>query len=74
MLNVLGSVLAGLIAVIATFGTDPGFGALPPAFVAVPAVLVVTYLRIVELLKQRSYRVSGWQATVSSSEQNGRRH
>lgn len=64
ILSVLGSVLAGLIVIFTPFGRNIGFGELPPAFFAVLVVLVVTYLGIVQLFKQRFYRVSGWRANV----------
>jgi Mg2+-importing ATPase len=63
MLSVAGSILAGLIVVLAPFGQDLGFGALPPTFFVVLVLLVVTYLVLVQLLKRRLYAVSGWAAT-----------
>jgi Mg2+-importing ATPase len=61
VLSVAGSVLAGLVLVVAPFGRDLGFGSLPLSFFGVLVVLVVTYLAVVQVFKQRFYRVSGWQ-------------
>jgi Mg2+-importing ATPase len=63
VLSVVGSIVAGLVVIIAPFGSDLGFGSLPPSFFAVLAILVATYLGLVQLFKRRFYRVSGWQAT-----------
>jgi P-type Mg2+ transporter len=58
VLSVLGSVLAGLAVVVGPFGRDLGFDALPPAYFLALALLVVTYLGLVQLFKRRFYRVS----------------
>jgi len=64
VLSVFGSILAGLIIIMAPIGRDLGFGALPPAFYGVLVLMVGTYLALVQLLKRRFYQVSGWQATA----------
>jgi len=64
ILSVAGSLLAGLIVIMSPFGRALDFGPLPPAFFAVLVLLTLTYLGIVQLFKQRFYRVSGWQASA----------
>jgi Mg2+-importing ATPase len=60
--SVFGSVLAGLVLVLSPLGRDIGFAVPPPSFFAVLVVLVVTYLALVQVFKQRFFRSSGWAA------------
>jgi P-type Mg2+ transporter len=62
MVTVFGGVAAGLVVVLSPLGALLGFGALPPAFFAALAVMVVTYLAIVEIVKRRAYAASNWRA------------
>jgi Mg2+-importing ATPase len=55
--SVLGGVLVGLIVVLTPLGASIGFAPLPPLFFVVLALMVVTYLGIVEWLKKPFYRV-----------------
>ena len=63
MLTVFGGVLAGLVIVISPLGGLLGFAPLPAAFFVVLALMVVTYLAIVQLVKGRLYGLGGWRAT-----------
>jgi Mg2+-importing ATPase len=60
--SVFGSVLAGLALVLSPLGRDIGFVAPPPPFFVVLAVMVVTYLGLVQVFKRHFYQTSGWQA------------
>ncbi len=63
MASVFGSILAGLALVLSPLGRDIGFVAPPPPpFFVVLAVMVVTYLGLVQVFKRHFYQTSGWQA------------
>jgi Mg2+-importing ATPase len=57
--SVCGAVLAGLAVVLTPLGGAIGFAPLPPVFFAVLALLVVTYLGLVQVFKRRFYAASG---------------
>ncbi|HEY7064761.1 MAG TPA: cation transporting ATPase C-terminal domain-containing protein [Chloroflexota bacterium] len=61
-LSVVGSVAAGIAIAVRPIGALVGFTPLPPAFFAALAVLAGSYLALVELVKRRVYRASGWTA------------
>jgi Mg2+-importing ATPase len=60
VISVLGSVAVGLVLVQTPIGAVLEFSPLPPQFLGVLVVLVVTYLTLVEVIKRRFYRASGW--------------
>src|SRR5262249_59824314 len=60
LLSVFGGVLAGLIVVLSPIGEVVGFSFLPPPFFGILALMVVSYLTTVQLLKRRFYAASGW--------------
>ena len=60
--SVVGSVAAGIAITVSPIGALVGFTPLPPAFFAVLVVLAGSYLALVELVKRRVYRASGWSA------------
>ncbi|MBI4494382.1 MAG: magnesium-translocating P-type ATPase [Chloroflexi bacterium] len=60
-LSVLGSTLVGIGLALSPLGTIVGFTPVPPAFFGALALLTATYLAIVDRLKRRFYRASGWQ-------------
>jgi P-type Mg2+ transporter len=62
ILTVLGGVVAGLIVVISPVRELLGFGLLPPLFFVVLALMTLTYLGLVQVLKRRFYEASGWHA------------
>lgn len=62
LISVFGSVAVGLAIVLSPIGEPLGFTALPPLYFPVLAVMVVTYLAIVQVIKRRLYEASGWQA------------
>ena len=55
-------VLAGLIVVLSPLGSVLGFAPLPPLFFAVLVLMVITYLAMVQFVKQRFFEASGWRA------------
>jgi Mg2+-importing ATPase len=61
MVSIIGAVVVGYLLVVLPIGTQLGFTALPPQFFGVLAVMVVTYLAIVERVKRSFYRKSGWE-------------
>ena len=61
MLSVAGVLLAALVLVMSPIGAEFDFVPLPMTFFGVLAVLTATYLGIVEVMKRRFYRASGWQ-------------
>ncbi len=62
VLSVLGGVAGAFVLVLSPLGRPLGFGALPPAFFPALAVMVVSYLAIVEIVKRRFYAASNWRA------------
>jgi hypothetical protein len=60
--SVAGGVALGLLVVLSPIGGAIGFAPLPPLFVGVLMLFVVTYLGVVQLFKQRFYAASGWHA------------
>jgi P-type Mg2+ transporter len=54
--------VAGLIVVISPVRELLGFGLLPPLFFVVLALMTLTYLGLVQVLKRRFYEASGWHA------------
>jgi Mg2+-importing ATPase len=62
LLGVGGSLAAAVLIVMSPIGGIVGFVPLPPAILGVLAVLVVSYLALVQLVKRRVYAASGWSA------------
>ena len=60
VISVVGSVAAGIAIAVSPLGGLVGFTPLPPAFFLVLVVLAGSYLVLVQMVKQRVYRVSGW--------------
>ena len=52
--------LVGAVVVLSPLSGMLGFGALPPAFFGVLVLMGVTYLAIVQFVKQRFFQASGW--------------
>jgi hypothetical protein len=63
LLGVCGSLAAAVLIVMSPIGGIVGFVPLPPAILGVLAVLVVSYLVLVQLVKRRVYAASGWSAS-----------
>jgi P-type Mg2+ transporter len=53
---------ASSLVVVSPLGSALGFAPLPLTFFAVPVLMVVTYLAIVQLVKRRFYEASGRRA------------
>jgi P-type Mg2+ transporter len=60
LVSVIGGVVAGALVVISPVGALVGFTPPPPLFFAVLVLMVVMYLALVQVLKQRFYAASGW--------------
>ena len=64
LLGVGGSLAAAVLIVMSPIGGIVGFVPLPPAILGVLAVLIVSYLALVQLVKRRVYAASGWSASA----------
>src|SRR6185312_1130665 len=62
MLTVFSGVLSGLVIVASPLGGLVGFVPPPAMFYPVLMVMVSSYLAIVQIVKRRFYKSSGWQA------------
>jgi Mg2+-importing ATPase len=62
LVSVVGGVALGLLITLTPVGAAIGFAPLPPLFFIVLMLFVVTYLVLVQVLKQRFYAASGWRA------------
>jgi Mg2+-importing ATPase len=60
VISVVGSVAAGIAIAMSPLGGLVGFTPLPPTFFLALVVLAGSYLALVQLVKQRVYRASGW--------------
>ena len=58
--SMFGSVAVGLGIVVSPMGERLGFATPPPLFFPVLVAMVFTYLLIVQVVKRRFYRASGW--------------
>jgi Mg2+-importing ATPase len=63
LVTIIGAVLAGFGLVVSPIGAWLGFAPLPVPYFGVLALMVVSYLAIVQFVKQRFYRASGWSAS-----------
>lgn len=63
VLSVFGGVGIGLLVIVTPLGALVGLAPLPPLFFVVLMLLVVTYLALVQVFKQRLYAASGWRIT-----------